>query len=770
MEGNSGDRASVVKPKRIILNVLSNEVPDKTTLDDCTASTTVAELKVKICSAVPSKPAPERQRLIYRGRPLFQDTATLRDVFTQEMVSLSRRRHSCVLMTMQIDNSQELSLHLVLPPPTASHVPQQAHGTGHTIPNGMFHPNAPPHGRRTPVNFQHVHAGAMPPNPPFIPPQPGAFPVPQGAFPPHVQTALHNHLQMLGQQLGAQMAMQGNPASMVQGPPNPNVMHNPQQEAMAFQQYVRQQQQARATAGQHGAGDNAAGANAPNHAATTGPAPVAPASPGQLPNTNAPPPNTNTVIQENRGPNGESWRMVIQSTSTVTGLNQAMQRMPNQSSAVPQPQPQSVNQSDLSPATGLTPSTNSGQGPPRAPNQMQLRILEQEMNAIQTALTRGTAPAATVYERARGMLTNIENVGETPGLEAMLRNQLEVLSAQADQIRASLNNRLLQAVSDHSAPQAPQAAIQAIPTQQVSPQANASSVYILSSPNGPQALLVSPSGTYSAQWPTQPRSNVGLPLIMQHHHHHQPSPTQQPDYNDPAAPEQHPRIVPGDGAQPQAQHQHQHVHANGEARDVLRLLLPIGGHIWLLIRLFGFVYFFTAGGSSRRAFLLGGIAFLVFIVQTGIFRPIWDPLRRHVEGLVAGNDQRPGGLPAHAANAPAPGADQARDPTGEPSPQEAAARLLQQRNQQNIGTLRELFRSVERAIALFVGSLVPGFGERHIAARDAAEAVRQAEAREREEAARRTEEDEAARRETAEGREPPGPRNNQADQPPLVEI
>ena len=48
---------------------------------------------------------------------------------------------------------------------------------------------------------------------------------------------------------------------------------------------------------------------------------------------------------------------------------------------------------------------------------------------------------------------------------------------------------------------------------------------------------------------------------------------------------------------------------------------------------------------------------------------------------------------------------------------------------------------VERAVALFVASLVPGVGERHIAARDAAEAARVAEQQEREARASQAEEE-----------------------------
>ncbi|KAI9816652.1 MAG: hypothetical protein M1832_005038 [Thelocarpon impressellum] len=52
------------------------------------ASTTVGELKTLIRDAVPTKPGPDRQRLIHRGRMLGSDADTLLEVFGQAAVSL----------------------------------------------------------------------------------------------------------------------------------------------------------------------------------------------------------------------------------------------------------------------------------------------------------------------------------------------------------------------------------------------------------------------------------------------------------------------------------------------------------------------------------------------------------------------------------------------------------------------------------------------------------------------------------------------------------
>ena len=596
----------------------------------------------------------------------------------------------------------------------------------------------------------HGHRGM--PHMPFVQPQAGLnspFPMPSGQFPPHLQNALQNHLQALGQQIGAQMAMHGNQVG--QGLPlNTNQAQGSEQQPPfsppSFQQIVAQQQQARAAAGRQGAGDSTrvqetnAQVEVPEQ--TSGAA----TSPNEHTNPNIHSFNNHTASNNNQNPNGEGWRMVIQSTSTVTGLNPNLQRVPTPVNiAFPQP-PGTASQSAPTMPIGSMPLQGPGNGPLSAPNQMQLQVLEQEISAIQTTLTRGTAPAPSVFDNARTMLRNVENINATPGLEAMFRTQIDTLATQADQLRTSLNRMLMQVVSQQPGSQSAPLPINAEPSPSYrnlasfpshSASSSSSSVYVLSSPNGPQALLVSPAGTYRAPWHM---TQFGLAPQQSRHNrafNHPPN----NNNNNHVAPGPQPRIIPAHGAQ--AQPQHPVPQRGNEARDLLRLLLPLGGHIWLLIRLFGFVYFFTAGGGSRRALLLGFIAFVVFVAQTGIFRPliqaVWEPLRRHVEGLVAGNDEP---VPAPAAP-PAP-AEAAARPNREPTPQEAAARLLQQQRQRR--DPGAWFRRIERAVALFIASLVPGFGERQIAARDVAEAARRAEERDREER------EERARREQAESR------------------
>lgn len=92
MEGGSSAQASskvpITNPQTVSLHVLSPsfEVPNKLTFSDVPISTTVGELKTKICDAVPTRPSPDRQRLIYGGKALVQEAATLKDIFSREKV------------------------------------------------------------------------------------------------------------------------------------------------------------------------------------------------------------------------------------------------------------------------------------------------------------------------------------------------------------------------------------------------------------------------------------------------------------------------------------------------------------------------------------------------------------------------------------------------------------------------------------------------------------------------------------------------------------
>ena len=255
-----------------------------------------------------------------------------------------------------------------------------------------------------------------------------------------------------------------------------------------------------------------------------------------------------------------------------------------------------------------------------------------------------------------------------------------------------------------------------------------STVYLLSSPNGPVGLVLHPQASY-AHTPVVPI----IPQYPQYLNHSHPFPAppsvaprmpgriQAPGANY-FGPRQRPFNPPPINPPPMPEPPAAPVNNdnnNQAMRDLAR-------HLWLFIRLFGFVFFFTSGAGWRRTIILCLAAAIVFAVQTGWLGDVQEsflgPIRRHLEGL----------LPLAEGNAqPAAPTQQGRASNATTTPAEAAARLVRERQARNSSWLRERSRRVERALLIFAASLVPGVGERHIAARDAAEALRAASERER---------------------------------------
>lgn len=567
---------------------------------------------------------------------------------------------------------------------------------------------------------------------------------------------MRNHFEALNQQLGAQSTTNGNhllPIAL-QNQFHNHPGHQPTFTAPNFHQIIAQQQQARAAAGQRGLGHNDRNQSAQTGTASPSSAHGGATIPGNFSASGLP--TNSRVVQENHGPNGEHWRMVIESTQTVTHPPHSHRSLHENNGQ--RPSSALLNHNNHPPASTLgtanstqavsSPGTPTGSQPNSSPSngQSQQSQLEQSLSSIESALAGGTAPGEPIFESARTLLQRISNQQDIQeNTISTLRTRLDNLSTQADHLRASLNSILMRVISDQS------------PVQRPPPTASPSPVYLLSSPSGPHALLVSPSGMYTTPWQF-PGLAVPSPNPVLHQTSHTPTSTQtlnptiEPNAQQPAA-----AANPPQAAQ-EAQQQQQEQQAN-QARDLIRILLPLGGHIWLLVRLFGFVYFFTAGGGHRRAILLGLCAFLVFIVQTGLFRPFlqstWEPFRRHIENLLplANNDREllpDAAVPGDNANLDGQGAPRAH---GVPTPRQASERLLREREQRDGTIMRQYLRRAERAIALFVASLVPGVGERHIAARDAVEAAIREQEREREREREERQEMERAQRESEENRE-----------------
>lgn len=208
--------------------------------------------------------------------------------------------------------------------------------------------------------------------------------------------------------------------------------------------------------------------------------------------------------------------------------------------------------------------------------------------------------------------------------------------------------------------------------------------------------------------------------------HHSPTPGMGPPPGVPA--DQQPR-PPADAEA--------HNPAQAQARNPERdFALSIMRRFWLFLRLYIFAFLFSEAGTWRRWILLSLGALIAALSETAtvqrVRRVVWDPFFHHLEGLVplAGNEVRNQNRnPLQRQNAVEPHEVGAN---GLPDPTQLAQRLLQERNERDLNSFRQFIRWLERAVALFIASLVPGVGERHIRARNEA-AARLAAEREAEE-------------------------------------
>ncbi|KAM0272210.1 hypothetical protein ACHAQH_008792 [Verticillium albo-atrum] len=286
-------------------------------------------------------------------------------------------------------------------------------------------------------------------------------------------------------------------------------------------------------------------------------------------------------------------------------------------------------------------------------------------------------------------------------------------------------------------------------------------VYILSSPQGPRALLINnsnnetyytPSGRLSAPDPAASFARF-TPRGRSPQHSPWPAghftipPTTQPF-----------QAPPQQGVQPQPQNQQQahdpHWQAppqglnevpvaalpahpnNPRLAPFLAQMLP---HFWLMVRLGVFIWWFTSPNSSwSRWVTVVVIAISIFIVNTGLFDAYFDqvvgPIRRHLDNLLPlahnnNNNAQNNAGPAQRADGQPPAA--AAHIHGPPDPAQAAVRLVAQRRHDNANWLMDQARRLERAGLLFLASIAPGVAERHIAHLEEQE---RAERRRREEA------------------------------------
>lgn len=474
-------------------------------------------------------------------------------------------------------------------------------------------------------------------------------------------------------------------------------------------------------------------------------------------------------------PNGQRWTFTINSNAVtvphgVPGLPQMPGHNPMYFPTPPNLQPPPAWHPQFAPASAPPLGLPSAPGAARAGVSTQAGPADVSgiMSRLEDA-RREAALLGRLIDEAHASITANSMAGATQRLQQERQNQhiedhTENLARNMHQAQMDMNS-VAGALDFHDTPGAtlwePDGGVRPVETggsgatteQQVQdlpgPASNVpshdSELYVLSSPAGPYALLVGPSGNYTTPSLSRqlqdallarPASNslgefeAELDGIIRGYMAVAASPdTTRPQ----PAGETTATLQPQDQAHAQHQPQPQPQPAN-QAQPAPRDLLAearaffaranLAAHFWLLLRLAIFIYFFSGNSGWRRPALLGIAGAVVYLAQVGALGDLPERLRRHFEGLLMlapaqgqagrqgqGQDARAAGDAGAANNAAVPG----QQP---PNPHGVAQRLVRERRERDGGWAREQFRTVERAVALFVASLWPGVGERVVAARE----------------------------------------------------
>ncbi|KAK3685662.1 ubiquitin family protein [Podospora appendiculata] len=715
---SAGPASAQEAPLTVNLQIVSPSVGVSTlTFPGLAASTTIRQLKEKIQENLPSRPADDEKRLIHRGRLLARDTETLRDVFGENALRSGDQQTLHLVLRDLAEYSTPAPNSSSQPTPVRGHSP--APGNAPTRPDAQAQAHS--HHHHHPTHHRpHVlrNAAQAFPNPPV----PG-----QGFVPPGMAQIMQQHHQQH--------------QTMVQW------MNQLQREA-GYRQLLGQQQRERALAGHHGIQDNADGYGSGSQASaadTTG----GRNSPAQ------PPPVISTWVSSD----GVRRRVTVNDPNT----------------APPQP--------------GAAPTSNQlGRGPlslADVHNIVRGADATQATQAMTNAMHRSASGASlTNLANINGPIQPIQPGVTTPLYPGTSRHVSRAATPEPSARPASRGNAWLSAFGPlQNQPQA-------------QPPQGQPEVYILSSPTGPRGLLInSPSEMYvTPAARQQPFSQLHLAAPRSHPPPLYPWASQQPTpqlhlQHAQAQVQAHQQQLqqlqqqqeqqqqqPQQQTQ-QQQHQHQpqaQAHAQHQPplvriqrvqqmppRPALpahpvnpgagALMAAAWPHIWLIVRLVVFVWWFTSNDASWSRWLtMVAIAMAVFVLNTGILNgyanQVWDPFRQHLEGLLPLGD--PNRQPQQQRNAPAPAAPQpgpAPVPAGaavsarrlepELDPAQAAARLVAERRNANGNWLLDQVRRAERAGLLFLASIAPGVAERHIAHLEAQERAAEHQRREAEEAA-----------------------------------
>ena len=670
------DSKDVDRSANIDLRILSpsTEVDRELFFQCLPVATTIAQLKERIQKSISSSPEADRQRLIFRGRVIMRDDVTLVDVFGKDTVSKPNRLMcSCEFNIAKINQSQSQSLHLVLRE-LRSHSNQLSEDTHHQRPNRVLASSHQPY-TSTPYS-EYQRYSSEPSGSSF-----GTQAVPKSSLTKNNNGAerVHSQLSTIDMNNGQLATLQGQDA------------------------------------------DRALDENAGD-------------LPRQLTATalsNAQPSGSDTMSSHNNKHDDKEHN------TSVIGRNvhnEPCSSLPPQNNKPPFPR--TAHQSKQHSSYVQTETS------------IDFRSLSSKLEALQLELTSIKAILRAAHDE-NPQFTFIYNLqNKHRGLEQMaqdIANELFKAShhqsfhpsqlAPSDNalIKDFLHQLRHQRESTNNFNRAADSTLtDAAKTQDSS---STQAAFLVQNRNGPYAVVYRENNAYVSTQRNQPlpridpnllyRSRIG-PLI--------PAQSTLPANNGA-------RTVPVNAAQPiqnQNQHRNQNQNAGNNAREEQNAeqgLQNIAGRLWLLVQTIGFIFLFGGSIGWRRQLMFVALSILFYAARLGLFGDRWARLRQHLEGLLPteegiGRNRRRERRPRTGNRRGSTRSSGREEVTSQgstsnrptPTPEDRARLLVRQRQEWLWDTITDQLRSLERVLALFVATLWPGVGERHIAARRDAEA------------------------------------------------
>jgi len=728
---------------------------DEFTLGVLPASSRIGDLRQRIQQLLPSHPGPDRQRLLYLGRALVDNEQTLAAAFNTRRDTTQNE----YVLHLLVRGDQDAAGVQAVPGRISAGLSRGGAGLLNSIP--------PPHeqgsnARATPQPGDAAPQG-LPQLPQVVPQPPYSLQHAQ-----HMAILQQRQAQQQINQHMQQLARQQRPAGM--GLPQMHAAGMPQanlQQPLQFAPGQLPQQQGVPTGNQaapdqnnaQGTGEDApANAARPEGTTDSDQATQSNGAQGEQPQAPHRPVSGQGFHVQGVGPDGNRFEIHQQTLNIPLPGQQGQFGLPMPGMGLPFPLP-GMAQQHRQPNHAQQPNGPSALDRARQ-NVAEMRQMVDSMRN-DNATEEDRARTARLQEHIQAVNDYIDPFG-VGRPTARSRSASPFPARMAQSMRASPSLGLGPFVPPPR-PQ-PNPMIPSLPSlsqharQQPLQASNSDATcYLLSSPQGPQALLFSPQhGTYTGSF--APHTATGVNIGAGHsaglHRVGRAIVTPTPTMNagGPAngehgqgagAPDADPAVAAALQAARQI-NQAQQAQARPQGQDnPLGPMQPILGHFWLLLRVMIFAYFILGTNMGwRRPLALAFIGLGFWMLRAGLFGE-GGVARRWWDGIVR-IDQRPRQQPrAQGEGAAAAGGDQR--PGQLPTPEELAQRLIEERqqalDQAPLHRLREHLRPVERAAALFFASFWPGVGEAHVRAREAEERRLMEEEVER----RRREEEEAQR-------------------------